>query len=117
MGQNCERGYLEGEIDALCFNEPNGEAFVVDYKTGGSPLEGEEQLHQKHLLQASCYAYALLHGGFQRVRLAFVRVEQRDEAGAPQVVSYEFCADDREALACGIAGQWQAHKAERFDKK
>ncbi len=117
VGHGDNQGFLEGEIDALCYNDARGEAFVVDYKTGGSPAESASQLHQKHLLQASCYAYALLHSGFQRVRLAFVRVEQRDEVGMPQVVHYEFSAADLERLEGDIAGTWHAHEMAQADKK
>ncbi len=73
------RIYLEGEIDGLAYNEENGEAFLIDYKTGGYPEETQEQLIQKHLLQASCYAYALLMQGFCAVEAHFVRVEQKNE--------------------------------------
>ena len=57
-------------------------ALVVDYKTGGSPAETAEQLHEKHLLQATCYAYAVLMEGYAQVECVFVRVEQ-DRADAP----------------------------------
>lgn len=93
--------YLEGEIDLLAESEDGGRAFVVDYKTGGSLEEGPERLHEKHSLQATCYAYALLLSrGFEQVDFAFVRVEQEDaEApGQPQVVRYSFKAEDAAAL-------------------
>ncbi|MEY8562904.1 UvrD-helicase domain-containing protein [Eggerthellaceae bacterium 3-80] len=102
-----EDGYLEGEIDALCFNDATGDAFVIDYKTGGSQAETDEQLHQKHLLQASCYAYALLCGGFTSVVLNFVRVEQLNPSGVMQVVSYAFDVHDKERLAQQIEAQWK----------
>lgn len=93
--------YLEGEIDLLAESEDGKRAFVVDYKTGGSPEEGPERLHEKHLLQATCYAYALLLSrSFEQVDFAFVRVEQEDakEPGQPQVVSYSFKATDAAML-------------------
>lgn len=93
--------YLEGEIDLLAESEDGKRAFVVDYKTGGSPEEGPERLHEKHLLQASCYAYALLLSrGFERVDFAFVRVEREDAQapGQPQTVSYSFAAADASEL-------------------
>ncbi|MGN0302543.1 MAG: UvrD-helicase domain-containing protein [Anaerotardibacter sp.] len=74
-----ERIYLEGEIDGLAFNEENGKAYLIDYKTGGYLEETAEQLTQKHGLQASCYAYALLTQGFSSVEAHFVRVEQQNE--------------------------------------
>lgn len=104
--------YMEGEIDALCFHNAAKTAFVVDYKTGGSPKEDAAQLHQKHLLQASCYAYALLDGGFDTVLLNFVRVEQSDAEGMPQVVSYEFSNQDKEGLAQHIEKQWKQANAQ-----
>lgn len=99
--------YLNGSIDLLCLdagssgkgeNESVGagegaarSAFVVDYKTG-SPDETSAQLAEKHLLQASCYALAVLESGFEEVAIAFVRVEQADPArpDQPQVVRYAF---------------------------
>ena len=58
---------------------PSKPHFVVDYKTGGSRQETPEQLQVKHRLQAMCYAYAALSGGYGAVELRFVRVQQRDE--------------------------------------
>ena len=90
-----------GEIDLLACvaptgtrEQPAGSALVVDYKTGGSPAETAEQLHEKHLLQATCYAYAVLMEGYAQVECVFVRVEQdrADAPGQPQTVSYRFDA-------------------------
>lgn len=95
---------MEGEIDLLCTDGPdlNGaRALVVDYKTGGSDDEAPEELHAKHLLQAQCYAYALLSRGCVEVELAFARVE-RAEAGDLQTVRYRFAAQDRDGLAACI---------------
>ncbi len=102
------RTTLEGEIDLLCDDGPLGEApsdavrkaFIVDYKTGGSSSETPEQLHEKHHLQASCYALAALSAGYREVELHFVRVEQPDalDPAQPQVISYRFSASDHEDL-------------------
>ena len=130
-------GVLEGEIDLLCFDEPpapsasrDGEgepdrsdaavardaaacaprrAFIVDYKTGGSPAETAEQLACKHRLQGQCYALAALSAGFDAVELAFVRVEQDDPAAADtlQQVGYAYTASDLPDLAREIAAQRQ----------
>lgn len=64
---------------------------MIDYKTGGSSQETPEQLQDKHALQAHVYADVLHKAGFERVDLAFVRVEVEDSAapGQPQVVSYQ----------------------------
>lgn len=119
--------FLEGEIDLLAVSDkpgtrahPEGFALVVDYKTGGHATESAAWLHEKHLLQATCYAYAVLQQGYERVECAFVRVEQvaptaagaaaasaahagafpqtsghaDPVAGQPQVISYEFVASD-----------------------
>ena len=101
--------FLEGEIDALALDSnftdvslsnQNQRAVLVDYKTGGTPLETEQELHQKHLLQAQCYALALLRQGFSEVVAHFVRVEQTDPADPcePQVVSYHFTRADQTTL-------------------
>jgi len=86
--------FLEGEIDLLCTNKQDDFAFVIDYKTGGNPAETQEELHEKHLLQAQCYAYALLNSGFSKADFAFVRVEQYDESGDIQSVMYSFNSND-----------------------
>lgn len=92
--------FLEGEIDLLAFDASSSRAFVVDYKTGGSPLEPLEALADKHRLQAMCYAYAVLAQGFAQVDFAFVRVEQPDpdREGQPQAVCYSFASADAPAL-------------------
>ncbi len=90
--------FMEGEIDLLCTRPGGAGALVVDYKTGGSDDEPLERLQKKHLLQAQCYAYALLSQGFASVELRFVRVERGDGAGQPQEVRYRFSQGDVERL-------------------
>ena len=114
---------MEGEIDLLCTHgaEPGGAALAIDYKTGGSASETPAQLHGKHLLQAQCYAYALLSQGFYEVELRFVRVERPEPPheegtaaaagpGEPQAVSYRFDRPDLEDLRAAVA---QARRAAR----
>lgn len=83
---------LEGEIDALAYDREDATAFLVDYKTGGSSAETPDQLHDKHLFQAQCYALALLSQGFSSVEARFVRVEHAgaEGSGEPDVVPYRF---------------------------
>ena len=84
--------YAEGAIDLLCTDPARpGRALLVDYKTGGSPLETPEQLQEKHALQASVYADVLHKAGYEQVTLRFVRVEVPDPSDPtqPQVVTYE----------------------------
>lgn len=84
--------YAEGAIDLLCTDPARpGRALLIDYKTGGSPLETPEQLQEKHALQASVYADVLHKAGYEQVTLKFVRVEVPDPADPeqPQVVTYE----------------------------
>ena len=87
--------YLEGEIDALALSD-DGTAHLVDYKTGGSPLETPAAIEQKHRLQAQCYALALLRRGCTRVEASFVRVEvpDEDDPAQPQVQRYSFAKAD-----------------------
>ena len=101
--------FLEGELDALGIRLDT-EAFFIDYKTGGAYTESEEQLYQKHLLQASCYSYALLREGCKRVTATFVRVDFLNQEKLGCVVSnrgqhpcvtsltYSFSAEDTESL-------------------
>ncbi len=103
VGEGDGRFYLVGEIDGLA---SDGErAFLIDYKTGGAPDEDAAALHAKHLLQAQCYAFALLGAGFASVDAAFLRVEQPDAArpGEPQVVRYRFAAADLPELEAALA--------------
>ena len=94
--------FLEGEIDLLASDGDGSRMLVVDYKTGGSPLEEEDALQGKYELQAKCYAYAALKQGASSVDLAFVRVEQLGEEGEPQVVSYSFAHGDMPSLESDI---------------
>ena len=84
-------------------------AFIVDYKTGGSPAETDEQLRHKHRLQGQCYAFAVLSAGFEAVDIAFVRVERDDPAGidALQQVAYAYTAADLPDLSHVIASMRQ----------
>ena len=118
VGGPCDAAYLEGEIDLLgCVapagtrEQPSGSALVVDYKTGGSPAETAEQLHEKHLLQATCYAYAVLLEGYAQVECVFVRVEQdrADAPGQPQTVSYRFDAADADEMGRALARAYHGH--------
>ena len=118
VGGPCDAAYLEGEIDLLACvapagtrEQPAGSALVVDYKTGGSPAETAEQLHEKHLLQATCYAYAVLMEGYAQVECVFVRVEQdrADTPGQPQTVSYRFDAADAEEMGRALARAYHGH--------
>lgn len=97
--------FVEGEIDLLCTDDAQlagARALVVDYKTGGSDGEAPEALRSKHLLQAQCYAYALLRQGCVEVELRFARVEREDSAGGMQTVTYRFTDEDLDGLAVRI---------------
>ncbi len=98
-------GFLEGEIDLLGMDARAQRALVVDYKTGGNDAETEEQLSVKHVLQAACYAYAIMQQGVREVDAVFVRVERPNAANPdqPQCVRYHFAADDLPELARAIA--------------
>ena len=68
--------YFEGAIDLLCTEGTScaGHALVVDYKTGDLDLT-EEEVAQRHELQARLYAETLLSQGFAEVNCAFICVE------------------------------------------
>lgn len=106
--------FLEGEIDGLAWDASDQEkqAFFIDYKTGGTSQETESALYKKHLLQAQCYALALLEQGFTAVEANFIRVEQTDPADTnqPHVVAYSFTTHDREALRLAILSAYHAHE-------
>ena len=97
--------FLEGEIDLLATSGDGLHARVVDYKTGGHAGETEATLREKHVLQASCYALALLRQGIKEVEASFVRVERPrlDAMGQPQCVRYRFTAADTPALEQAVA--------------
>ena len=95
---------LAGAIDLLCSEgaDAQGRALVVDYKTGGADGESFESVRERHALQASCYAYALLRSGFEEVELRFVRVEREGAGGGPEEVRYRFGACDLADLEARI---------------
>ena len=102
-----ECAYLEGSMDLFACDEMDaGDAYIVDYKTGGSPKEHADDLAEKHRLQAECYAYAALEHGFSRVRATFVRVEAPAEDGSPQTVHYLYERSDMPQLLQSIQGAW-----------
>ncbi|MBQ3106968.1 MAG: PD-(D/E)XK nuclease family protein, partial [Eggerthellaceae bacterium] len=103
--------FMEGEIDLLAESDDGSQAFVVDYKTGGSPDETDERLAQKHRLQATCYAYALFATRkYVRVDFVFVRVEQVDceRPDQPQTVHYGFTRDDFDLLEEAIVDAYES---------
>lgn len=111
VGSAAAPALLEGEIDLLACvaapgvpTAPTGTALVVDYKTGGTAGESAEALHNKHLLQATCYALAVLQQGYSQVECVFVRVEQARAGNEtqPQTVSYRFDAADAPAIRAAI---------------
>ena len=105
MSKGTDGAYLEGEIDLLGFDERRAHATVVDYKTGGRDDETADELRCKHVLQASCYAYAIMLQGVGEVDAIFVRVERSraDDVSQPQCVRYRFQQEDMPALAQAIA--------------
>ena len=111
VGSAAAPAFLEGEVDLLArvaapgvLTAPAGTALVVDYKTGGTAGESAEALHNKHLLQATCYALAVLQQGYSQVECVFVRVEQARAGNEtqPQTVSYRFDAADAPAIRAAI---------------
>ena len=96
--------FINGEIDLLCSDAGGTRAFVVDYKTGGSEGESDEELHEKHLLQSMCYAYALLSSWALSVEMVFVRVEHIDANGEPQTVPYSYDRSQLPIIEKTIAG-------------
>ncbi len=106
-GREC--AYLEGSMDLFACDEiGSGDAYIVDYKTGGSPKEHADDLLEKHRLQAECYAYAALERGFGRVQATFVRVEAPAEDGSPQTVHYLYEQSDTPQLLQSIQSAWAA---------
>lgn len=97
--------FLEGEIDLLALDDQAQHATVVDYKTGGNDAETVGDLSRKHVLQATCYAYAIMLQGTASVDAVFVRVERPRPADSsqPQCVRYHFDAQDMPVLAEAIA--------------
>lgn len=106
-----ESFFLEGEIDALAYNDYDL-ALLFDYKTGGKDNEKPEDVYQKHLLQAQCYAYALLRKGFSAVEAFFIRVERKNPQTLkiPHIVTYRFVENDLETLESIIQDHYLAYK-------
>ena len=104
-GEDASDVFLEGEIDLLGLDEDGSHARIVDYKTGGWSGETQRDLQMKHVLQAACYAYAVLLQGVQSVEADFVRVERgcADAPQQPQCVRYRFEQEEVPQLAQAIA--------------
>ena len=104
--------FLEGEIDLLGLSEDGARAVVVDYKTGGRADEGPDELAEKHVLQAACYAYAVMSQGVRSVEAVFVRVERAcaNRLDQPQCVRYRFVSDDLSELESAIAEVYAARE-------
>jgi len=83
--------YVEGAIDLLATDPDSSRALVVDYKTGDIGLN-EDEIEQRHCMQANFYAWVLRDQGFKEVECAFCCVEVDDGSGGPVVVRY--CFDD-----------------------
>jgi len=111
-GEGAAPVFLEGEIDLLGFDEAGTYAHVVDYKTGGRSDEGLNDLREKHVLQATCYAYAVLLQGADRVVADFVRVERgrADDPTQPQCVRYQFSQGDLARLERAISEAYSLAK-------
>ena len=110
-GAGAEEAFLEGEIDLLALD--GDRAVVVDYKTGGRADETDEVLSRKHVLQASCYAYAIMCQGVREVEAVFVRVECPRAGGSqPQCVRYRFHSDDLPAIERVIANVYRQSRHE-----
>ena len=107
-----ENAYLEGEIDLLGFDDTRAHATVVDYKTGGHDNETSDDLRRKHVLQAACYAYAIMLQGVETVEAIFVRVERprADDPAQPQCVRYRFQQADIPNLASIISQVYKLTK-------
>ena len=105
--------YLDGEIDLIGYDGGGSHAVVVDYKTGGHDSEKAEGLLGKHVLQASCYAYAVMSQGVESVDAVFVRVERPsvDDPSLPQYVRYRFTAKDLPDLERAIAQAYAMKRA------
>lgn len=100
--------YLEGSIDLFAAGLPgaaSGAALIIDYKTGGAPGETVGELYAKHALQAVCYAYAALCGGYDTLDVAFVYVEHAAPASADTAltIDYRFERDDIDLLESIVA--------------
>ena len=111
--------YLEGEIDGLAVSEADKDhAFFIDYKTGGSDEETPEQLHEKHLLQAQCYALALMRQGFETVEAHFIRVERasKSDPAQPQVVPYRFTIEECATLEEAVLSAYEARKSKESSR-
>ena len=70
-------------------------------------------VHEKHLLQAQCYALALIRQGFETVEAHFIRVERtsKSDPAQPQVVPYCFTAEERAALEAAVLSAYEARKS------
>ena len=92
--------HVEGAIDLLCTDPGSADALVIDYKTGDRGLT-EEQIRERHEMQANFYAHVLMSEGYLRVECAFVCVEVDEGDGQPHVARYSFDADSPPTIDFG----------------
>jgi len=86
---------LVGAIDVLARNE--GDALIVDYKTGTGEL-GESEAEDRYRLQGECYALAAFRTGAERVRVIFAELE-RDRR-----ITYRYGPEDAPVVEAQVAG-------------
>ena len=95
-----EEWVLEGSMDLFSGEEDGSCARIVDYKTGGRFDDAPDDILERHRLQATCYAFAALSSGYDRVEATFVYVEQPDwhRDREPRCVVYSFDAADLDGM-------------------
>lgn len=82
---------VNGSIDLLGYDDPQGTAWICDYKTGYTdlPIEDREKVFRH---QALTYAYAALMAGFSKVHLSFLLVDV--DAGSGNIEQCVFSPEE-----------------------
>lgn len=101
---------LAGSVDA--YGRRDGDALVVDYKTGRSGDAGE--LRSRYALQAATYGLAVLQDGCTKVRVVFIRPQANDEAGRPQQVDFVFDSSDAPRIREELAERYERIATQGF---
>jgi RecB family exonuclease len=108
---------LQGSIDLLARGD-EGEAIVVDYKTGtGGSKKTDEELGARYRLQADCYALAVLESGAATADVVFVLPEVQGPDGRPREVAHAYVAGELPALRADIVSRIAALSAGPYERR
>ena len=107
------RFLLTGSIDL--FSSTGDCALILDYKSGSAGEAAE--LGERYLLQAECYAMAVLRDGCESVDIVFMRPEVVDESGSIQQTAFTFAAHDADRIEDELIARYEEICGSAFEAR